>query len=175
MAKHKKSRRNVVQVNPDATINYLSGILTGANNYVSGLLEGATLYNAWVQQEMALEGETIGEYRPDSLRKYLEKFKSEDPSGYARFMADPTAFIKHTEKGKEIMLKIVDETNYGRLYNTDKAMIKAGKAYRDQLPTLLKSKNMDTGLTLLQTYAPNSAKITDKIASIMSSTVQYGG
>jgi hypothetical protein len=37
MARRRKSKKNVVQVNPDATINYVSGILTGANNYITGL------------------------------------------------------------------------------------------------------------------------------------------
>jgi len=175
LARHKKSKRNVVQVNPDATLNYVSGILTGANNYISGLLEGANSYNAWVQTEMSLEGQEIGEYKPDSLKKYLDEFKRARPTDYARFMADPTAFLNSLTPGERenFISHLLGVTNYGRLAKTDELMIKAGKQYRDQIPSLLKSKNMETGLTLLQTYAPNSTKVIDKINGILTSVVKY--
>jgi len=178
MAKRRKSKKNVIQVNPDATLNYVSGILTGANNYISGLLEGANQYNAWVQAEMSLEGTDIGEYKPDALRKFLEGAKSVDPSGYARLMADPYGYLEYLKKEKPneyrtFINNIINQTNYGRLVETNKAMIKAGKQYRDQIPSLLKSKNMDTGLTILQTYAPNKSKIIDKINGIMTSAIEY--
>jgi len=175
MGRHKKSKKNVIQVNPDATINYVSGILTGANNYISGLLEGANQYNAWVQTEMGLEGEQIGDYKPDSLRKYLEDFKKENPNDYARFMADPYAFLSAMNPAQRegFINHLLGVTNYGRLAKTDELMIKAGKQYREQLPSLLKSRNMETGLTLLESYAPNSAKVVDKINGIMTSAIKY--
>jgi hypothetical protein len=178
--RHKKSKKNVVQVNPDATLHYVSGILTGANNYISGLLEGANQYNAWVQVEASLEGTEIGEYKPDALRKYLEDFKRLDPTGYAKFMADPYAFLETLKKTNptqyaSFVNSIVEKTNYERLAKTDEAMIKAGKQYRDQIPTLLKSRNMETGLTILQTYAPNTAKVVDKINGILTSAINYNG
>jgi len=179
MAKrHKKSKKDVVQVNPDATLNYITGILTGASNYVSGILEGANLYNSWVQQEMSLEGTPIGEYRPDSLRKWLDEFKNTDYDEYIRFMADPYGFLESVKKTnpanyKAFINNVVSKTNYGRLVNTDLAMIKAGKAYREQIPSLLKSKNLDTGLTMLQNYAPSSTRVIDKINGIMTSALKY--
>jgi len=175
MARHRKSKRNVIQVNPDATLNYVSGILTGANNYISGLLEGANQYNAWVQVEMGLEGTEIGEYKPDALRKYLEGFKKVNPTGYARFMADPLGYLNSLkpEERDAFITQLLKDTNYGRLVDTDKAMITAGKQYREQIPTLIKSRNIDTGLTILQTYAPSSAKIIDKINGIMTSSINY--
>ena len=178
--RHKRSKKNVIQVNPDATINYVSGILTGANNYISGLLEGANQYNAWVQVEMGLEGTEIGEYKPDALRNFLEGFKRLDPSGYAKFMADPFSFLESMKKTNptqytSFINQLVQQTNYGRLAKTDEAMIKAGKQYRDQVSTLLKSRNMETGLTILQTYAPNTAKVIDKINGIMTSAINYNG
>jgi len=176
--RHKKSKRNVVQVNPDATLNYVTGILTGANNYITGLLEGANQYNAWVQTEMSLEGEEIGEYKPDALRDFLEGFKRLNPADYNKFMSDPYSFLEELKKTNptnyaSFINQILNKTNYGRLANVDKAMIKAGKQYRDQLPTLLKSRNMETGLTILQTYAPNSAKVVDKINGILTSAINY--
>ena len=177
--RHRKSKKDVVQVNPDATIHYVTGILTGANNYITGLLEGANQYNAWVQTEMALEGTEIGDYKPDALRKYLEGFKATNPGEYARFMADPYGYLenlKRTDPAKyqNLITSLVNGTNYKRLANVDEAMIKAGKQYRDQIPSLLKSRNMETGLTILQTYAPNSAKVIDKINGIMTSAIKYG-
>jgi hypothetical protein len=52
-------------------------------------------------------------------------------------------------------------------------MIKAGKQYREQIPSLIKSRNMETGLTILQTYAPNTSKVVDKINGIMTSAIKY--
>jgi hypothetical protein len=175
VARHKKSKKNVVQVTPDATLNYVTGILTGANNYITGLLEGANQYNAWVQVELSLEGEQIGEYKPDSLRKYLEDFKKEDPNAYARFMADPYAFLMSLPESQRnnFIQHMLGVTNYGRLVKTDQAMIKAGKQYREQIPSLLKSRNMETGLTILQTYAPQGTKVMDKINGIMTSVINY--
>jgi len=178
MARHRKSKKNVIQVNPDATINYVSGILTGANNYISGLLEGANQYNSWVQIEMALEGKEIGEYAPDSLRKFMEGYKKLKPSEYARFMADPLGYLKYLQKErpndyKDFINQLLTQTNYGRLVETDKAMIEAGKRYREQISTLIKSKNMETGLTILQTYAPSNSKVIDKINGIMASSIEY--
>jgi hypothetical protein len=178
MARRRKSKKNIIQVNPDATINYVSGILTGANNYITGLLEGANQYNAWVQTEMALEGADIGTYKPDSLRKFLDGFKQRDPSGYARFMAEPNSYLQYLAKTnpgqyENLISSILNGTNYGRLKKTDEAMINAGSRYRDQIPTLLKSRNMDTGLTILQTYAPKGSKVIDKINGIMSSVLEY--
>jgi len=180
MARHRKSKKNVVQVNPDATINYVSGILTGANSYISGLLEGANSYNSWVQTEIGLEGTEIGTYRTDALRNFMENFKKLDPSGYAKFISDPYGYmqyLKKNEPGKyeNLISSILNGTNYGRLVRTDEAMIKAGKQYREQIPTLIKNRNMDTGLTLLQSYAPNSTKVLDKINGIMTSAIQYNG
>jgi len=176
--RHKKSKKNVVQVNPDATLHYVMGILTGANNYISGLLEGANQYNAWVQTEMGLEGTDIGEYKPDALRKYLEGFKKLDPTGYTKFMSDPYGFLENLKNTNptqyaSFINDILAKTNYGRLAKTDEAMIKAGKQYREQIPSLIKSRNMETGLTILQTYAPNAVKVMDKINGIMSSAISY--
>jgi hypothetical protein len=178
MARRRRSKKNVIQVNPDATINYVSGILTGANNYITGLLEGANEYNSWVQMEMSLEGTDIGEYKPDALRKFIEGAKGLDPQGYARLMADPYAYLQYLKKEKpqqyqNFINNLISNTNYGRLVETDKAMIEAGKRYREQIPTLIKSKNMDTGLTILQTYAPKGSKVIDKINGIMSSALEY--
>jgi hypothetical protein len=64
-------------------------------------------------------------------------------------------------------------TNYGRLKKTDELMIKAVKNYREQVPSLIKSRNLETGLTILQTYAPNSSKVIDKINDIMTSAIKY--
>jgi len=179
MARRRRSKKNVVQVTPDATLNYVSGILTGANAYISGLLEGSNEYNSWVQQESALEGKEIGEYKPDSLRKFLEATKSVDPAGYQRLIADPYGYIKDLEvkdpnKAKAFLNSLIDTTNYKRLENTDKYMIQAGKNYRDQIPSLIKSRSMDTGLTFLQNYAPSSAKAMDKINGILKSSINVG-
>ena len=176
--RHRKSKKDVVQVSPDAVINYVSGILTGATDYITGILEGANLYNSWVQQESALEGTPIGEYKPDALRDWLEKFKNTDYDEYVRFMADPYGFLESVKKTnpanyKAFIDNIRNNTNYGRLYNTDLAMIKAGKAYREQVPSLIKSKNIDTGLTMLQNYAPYSTRVIDKINGIMTSALKY--
>jgi hypothetical protein len=179
MAKRsRKSKKNIVQVNPDATINYVTGILTGANNYISGLLEGANQYNAWVQVEMSLEGTEIGEYRPDALRNFLEGFKKFSPNEYNKFMADPYGYLMTLKKTNpdqyaSFINQLTKNTNYGRLVNTDEIMIKAGQQYRDQIPTLIKSRNMETGLTILQTYAPNTAKVIDKINGILTSSINY--
>jgi hypothetical protein len=174
---HKKSKRNVVQVTPDATINYITGILTGASDYITGILEGANLYNSWVQQEMALEGTEIGEYKPDALRKYLEEMKKTNPSAYTRFMADPYGYLMSTFKTPQeravFIADLVNKTNYNRLANTDEAMIKAGKNYREQVPSLIKSKNLETGLTMLQNYAPSSVNVMDKINGILTSALKY--
>jgi hypothetical protein len=177
---HKKSKKNVIQVNPDATLNYITGILTGASNYITGILEGANLYNSWVQTEMALEGKPIGEYKEDALRKFLQEFKNKDYDGYVRFMSDPYGFIKELKEKypanyDRFINDILTGTNYGRLYNTDKYMIEAGKNYREQIPSLLKSKNIETGLTMLENYAPFSAKVIDKINGIMTSAIKYNG
>jgi len=178
--RHKKSNRNVVQVNPDATLNYVTGILTGANNYISGLLEGANQYNAWVQTEMTLEGTEIGEYRPDALRNYLDSLKKTKPQVYTKLMSDPYSFIMNAVKTNNaqdlaVIAEMVEKTNYKRLKNTDLAMIEASKQYRDQIPTLIKSRNMETGLTILQTYAPNSVKVMDRINGILTSGINYNG
>jgi len=171
---HRKSKRNVVQVNPDATLNYVTGILTGASNYITGILEGATEYNAWVQQESALEGTEIGEYKPDSLRETLEITKNANPSAYYRFVTDPYGYYMSLKpEERENLIRTLEATNYSRLINTDKAMIKAGKNYREQVPSLIKSKNLETGMTMLENYAPNSLKIMDKINGIMTSALKY--
>jgi len=176
--RHRKSKKDVVQVNQDATLNYITGILTGASDYISGILEGANLYNSWVQQEMSLEGTQIGEYRPDSLRKFLENLKDTDYEEYVRFMADPYGFLeavksKNPANYKNFIENMKNSTNYGRLANTDVAMIKAGKAYREQTPSLIKSKNIETGLTMLENYAPYSTRVMDKINGIMTSALKY--
>jgi hypothetical protein len=176
--RHRKSKKNVVQVNPDATLNYVTGILTGASDYITGILEGANLYNSWVQQEMSLEGTPIGDYKEDSLRKWLDEFKAKDYDGYVRLMADPLGYLQAVKSVNEANYKnlineIVSKTNYGRLVNTDKAMINAGKVYREQVPSLIKSKNVETGLTMLQNYAPYSTKVIDKINGIMTSALKY--
>jgi hypothetical protein len=178
MARKRRSKKNVIQINPDSTINYLSGILTGANNYITGLLEGANQYNSWVQMEMSLEGYDIGEYKQDSLRKFIEGAKSVDPQGYSRLMADPYGYLQYLKKEKPqqyetFINNLVKQTNYGRLVETDKAMIEAGKKYREQIPSLIKSRNMETGLTILQTYAPKSSKVIDKINGLMTSAIEY--
>jgi len=170
MARHRKSKKNVVQINPDATLNYVSGILTGANNYISGLLEGANQYNAWVQTEMSLEGTDIGGYKPNALREFLEDLTE---SEYTKLMTDPYGYImtlKQTNQQK--FNELINSTNYRRLIAVDRAMIKAGKQYRDQIPTLIKSRNVETGLTLLETYAPSSAKVVDKINGILTSSIK---
>jgi len=177
---HKKSKKNVVQVNPDATLNYVTGILTGASDYITGLLEGSNLYNAWVTTEMSLEGKPIGEYRGDALRNFLEEFKNKDYDEYVRFMSDPYGFLKEVKAKNpanydRFINDILTKTNYGRLYNTDKYMIEAGKNYRDQIPSLIKSKNIETGMTMLENYAPYSAKVIDKINGIMTSAIKYNG
>jgi len=177
MARRRKSKKNVVQVTPDATINYISGILTGANAYVSGLLEGANEYNSWVQTEMSLEGTEIGEYKKDSLREYLEGFKKVDPNAYQRFITDPYAYLNGLKASGQydgFLTHMLGVTNYGRLEKTDLAMIKAGKNYREQIPTLIKSRNIDTGLSFLQNYAPNTAKATDRINGILKSSINVG-
>jgi len=173
MARRRKSKKNVVQVTPDATINYVSGILTGANAYISGLLEGTNQYNAWVQQETALEGYEIGEYKKDALRNYLEAQKKENFNLYQKLVSDPYAFFADPANAP-IIDSMIKTTNYGRLEKTDRAMIDAGKRYREQIPSLIKSKSMDTGLSFLQNYAPSSVKDVDKINGILSSSIKMG-
>jgi hypothetical protein len=174
---HRKSKKNVVQVNPDAVFNYVSGILTGASNYISGLLEGTSLYNAWVQTELGLEGKEIGAYKEDALRKWLEEFKRTHGDEYNQLMADPYGYFMKVKSVNpanydHLINDILTKTNYGRLYNTDKYMIEAGKNYREQTPTLIKSKNMETGLTMLQNYSPNAVKVMDKINGILTSGIK---
>jgi len=177
MGKHRKSKKNIVQVSPDSTFNYISGILTGANNYITGLLEGANMYNAWVTEEMTLEGTEIGEYKPDSLNQFLKELKATNNDEYIRFVTDPYSFLESIKKTNPanysiFINKIKSTTNYGRLYNTDVAMIKAGKAYREQTPSLIKSKNIQSGLSLLQNYAPSSTQVIDKINGILTSGIK---
>jgi hypothetical protein len=174
MGRHRKSKKNVVQVTPDATYNYISGILTGANNYIIGLLEGSNLYNSWVTQEMTLEGTEIGEYKPDSLRKYLEMTKNVNPTAYSKFITDPYAYymsLNENEK-KNFINEILTNTNYGRLAKVDKAMIKAGNEYRNQIASLIKGKNIQSGLTALQNYAPSSTQVIDKINGLLTSSIK---
>ena len=163
MARHKKSKKDVVQVTPNATINYVTGILTGASNYIDGLLRGATSYNAWVDVESSLEGTVIGEYKPDALKKFMEDLKYRNPAMYNEIMYNPYKFGKDLElmlSGKipynPAFGDIITKTNYGRLQKTDVAMISAGKRYREMEPELVKSKNKQAGLSFLTTAEPTT-------------------
>ncbi|ALG96856.1 hypothetical protein [Acidianus bottle-shaped virus 3 strain ABV3] len=163
---HKKSKADLVQVTPDATLHYVEGILTGAQDYISGILEGASLYNSWVEVEQGLEGKRIGEYKPDALRNFLENLKKVNPTLYNQAMANPTEFVKAN------LPEIVKNTNYQRLANTDAIMIEAGRQYRDMYPSLLKSKNVQSGMAFLQNYAPMGAVSMAKLNDILKSAVK---
>ena len=167
MARHRKSKKNVVQVNPNSTINYVAGILTGANAYIDGLLRGTTSYNAWVEIESSLEGTPIGEYRQDSLRDFMENLKRNNPSAYAELMYNPyeagkklIAELQALKSGKApvnpVYADLINKTNYQRLWKTDLAMIGAGQRYRDMEPELVKSKNKEAGLSFLTTAEPTT-------------------
>lgn len=169
--RHRKSKSNVVQVNPDATLDYVTGILTGANNYIDGLLNGATLYNAWVTQESSLEGKTIGEYKPDALREYMDTLKKTNPRLYSIMKTDPKLFIEELQKAGTLDA-FLKATNYGRLVKTDKYMIEAGQKYRDMVPSLIKSKSPEAGLAFLQQYAPYGGATIARLGNIFKSAVK---
>lgn len=169
--RHKKSKSNVVQVNPDATINYISGILTGSANYIDGLLSSANLYNAWVMQEMSLEGKEIGEYDPDALSNFESALKATNPRLYSVMKTDPKAFIEELQKTGQLDA-FLQQTNYGRLAKTDKYMMEAGKKYRELTPSLVKSKSVETGLTFLEQYAPYGANTMARLGNILKSRVK---
>lgn len=146
--RRKKSKTDVVQVNPDATLNYVTGVLTGGSRYINGLLEGANMYNAWVLQESSLEGKELLPYKEGALRRVLQEIKESNPAQYYLAITNPQAFIKSLGPNLEDFLR---NTNYYRLVQTDKYMIEAGKTYRQLYPSLLKSRSVQTGLTFLQT------------------------
>lgn len=171
MARRRKSKADVVQVNPDSTLNYVSGILTGANAYIDGLLNGANLYNAWVTQESALEGKAIGEFKPDSLRDYMDKLKATNPRLYNVMRTDPTAFVAEMQKAGTLDA-FLHATNYDRVAKTDLYMIDAGHKYREMTPSLIKSKTPDTGLAFLQQYAPYGASTMARLGNILKSNVK---
>lgn len=164
MSRHRKSRANKVMVNPDATQNYVVGVLTGGGSYVSGVLEGASLYQGWVQSESTLEGRELGEYKKDSFRKML---------------ANPTlrrdlerAFSEYMKNPSDVTLGgILDDlagTNYPRLAKTDEYMIEAGRNYKGNYETLYKSKNMQTGVSLLESYSSIPSRMQERVAGIIS-------
>ncbi|ABP73426.1 hypothetical protein [Acidianus bottle-shaped virus] len=169
--RHKKSKSDVVQINPDATINYVMGILTGANAYIDGLLSGANMYNAWVMQEMSLEGKPIGTYKPDSLRDYIDNLKNTNPRLYSLMKTDPKVFIDELQKTGQLDA-FLGATNYARLAKTDKYMIEAGRKYRDTVPSLVKSKSPDTGLAFLQQYAPYGGMTMARLGNILKTGVK---
>ncbi|ALG96783.1 hypothetical protein [Acidianus bottle-shaped virus 2 strain ABV2] len=169
--RHRKSKSNTVQVTPDATLNYITGILTGANNYIDGLLSGANLYNAWVTQESSLEGKAIGGYKQDALRDYMDNLKKANPRLYSVMRTDPKAFIDELEKTGTLE-GFLRATNYERLAKTDDYMIGAGLKYRDMVPSLIKSKTPDTGLAFLQQYAPYGANTMARLGNILKSAVK---
>lgn len=169
--RHRKSKSDVVQVNPDSTLNYVMGILTGANAYVDGLLNGATLYNAWVQQESSLEGKPIGAYKPDALREYMDTLKNTNPRLYSVMRTDPKVFVEELQKSGQLDA-FLSTTNYGRLAKTDKYMIEAGRKYRETVPSLIKSKSSEAGLAFLQQYAPFGASTMTRLGNILKSSVK---
>lgn len=171
MARKRKSKADVVQVNPDATLNYVSGILTGANSYIDGLLSSASQYNAWVTQESTLEGKGIGEYKRDALRNYMDNLKNTDPRMYNLMKTDPFAFVEEMKR-KGTLDAFINATNYGRVAKTDLYMIDAGHKYREMTPSLIKSRTPDTGLAFLQQYAPYGANTMARLGNILKSSVK---
>lgn len=152
VARHRRSKRNVVQVNPDATVRYVTGILYSAPKYINGLLSGAGLYNAWVQAESQLEGVKIGNYQPDSLEAFLKELP---PSEKAKLYTDPTGFMK---AHPDLAQALLEQTNYKRVYATDVAMRQASYNYREMYPTLLKTKNPQYGEVILSRYPQGKSK-----------------
>lgn len=164
--RHKKSKTDVVQVNPDAVFNYVTGILTSGSKYINGILEGASLYNGWVTQEMSLEGKPIGEYKPGALRTFLDTIKKENPRIYYMMISNPKQFF---ETFKNTLPTFLQATNYGRLAQVDKYMIEAGKNYRELYPSLLKSKSREAGLTYLQTNLIGPEQISIGLGNLFKS------
>lgn len=164
MARHRRSKRDVIQVNPDAPIRYITGILTGANNYVDGLLKGASLYNAWVNVESSLEGKPLSPYKEYALEEVLSKFT---PAVRNKIVTNPWQFMK---EDPETAKYLIENTNYKRVIEVDRYMREAGKEYREMYPSLLKSKNREYGMALLQNASPIKAKA--QLGNILESQVE---
>ncbi len=82
-------------------------------------------------------------------------------------MSNPSEFLKRIN-----LADFNKITNYGRLANTDAYMIEAGKQYRDMYPSLLKSKNPQSGLAFLQNYAPTGAVSMARLNDILKSAIK---
>lgn len=164
MARHRRSKRDVVQVNPDASVRYITGILTGANNYIDGLLKGASLYNAWVNVETTLEGKPLSPYKEYGLEDALRNFK---PELRTKILSNPYQFIK---EDPETAKYLVEKSNYKRVLEVAKYMREAGKEYRDMYPSLLKAKNREYGMALLQNATPVKSKA--QLGNILESEVE---
>ena len=161
---HKRSKATIVQVNPNAYLNYVMGILTGARDYITGLLEGASLYNAWVQQEMSLEGKPLQPYAEDKETNVYDYLTS--PNG--------RPILNKLLSGEPLSQAELEElykmSNYERVLQVDKYMKEAGKAYREMYPQLLKSKNAQAGLAFLQNYQPE--EVTYNLPDIVKSKIK---
>lgn len=164
MARHRRSKRDVVQVNPDASTKYVTGILTGANSYIDGLLKGASLYNAWVNVESALEGKPLSQYKEYSLEDALRELS---PGDRNKIMANPYQFMRENPQTAKV---IMDTTNYKRVYEVAKYMRDAGKEYREMYPSLIKSRNREYGMALLQNANPVKSKA--QLGNILESQVE---
>lgn len=158
---HRRSKALVVQVNPNATMNYVVGILTGARDYVDGLLRGSGKYNAWVETEMSLEGSKLPRYVPDRLEAFLSNPENRN-------------LVQKLLSGKPLTDQEVDyiikNTNYGRTASVDVYMQEASRRYRSMLGNLLKTENKSIGIAYLNNF--NSVENQYEIPDVVKSKVK---
>lgn len=172
MARHRRSKKTKVQVNPNATINYVTGIVTGANNYVMGLLTGANMYQHWAEVEYnRLNGLELAPYKKDAVKKFLQKH----PDAVQRIQKIAEAVLSGKELSPadaQFLTELKKETNYSRLLVVDQQMIFAGNDYRKTYAEYYQSRNPNTGLMLLETYANFMPKdVQYRLGNIISSKV----
>ncbi|MEM4972021.1 MAG: hypothetical protein QXE01_12315 [Sulfolobales archaeon] len=164
----RKSKALRVSVNPSSVQNYVIGIALGADKYIEGLLRGATLYNAWVDQESALQGKEIGEYREDALRDYLTTHHINvlDVENTIRSCVNNNFTSPECREINDL----VEKTNYKRLRNTDRYMIEAGDKYRAVKGDYYQTASPAYGLAILSSYP--TTQVSEQLGNILKSKVR---
>lgn len=164
----RRSKALRVSVNPSATQNYVIGVALGAEKYIEGLLRGATMYNAWVDQELGLQGSYIGEYKENALRDYLDEHHINviDVENTIRNCAN-SGFT--SPECKEVS-DLVDKTNYKRLKNTDRLMIEAGEKYRNVKADYYQTATPSYGLAILSSYP--ATQVSEQLGNLLKSKVR---
>jgi len=162
MARHRKSKAVRVSVNPQATDRFIIGVLTGGSKYIKGLLEGTNLYDTWAEVESQLEGKPLPEYRPDQMKAALS-----DPNTRPLLLR---AFYNPKDLTTEEKVRVSSILgNYQRVAKVDEYMIDKGEEYRnDYYENAYKSKNMQIGLSKLESQGMKSGMIKDRVAGVLS-------